>query len=127
MFPAKLDEKGRLKAPTKIQEYLDALREKRLFVTSLDRTETRIYTLSVWRENEKRLAREAADDVAFIAADLGAESEMDSQGRILIPAKLRAELGIENSTVRLWANSGHVRVLSDANYQAKKQQSAATA
>src|SRR5689334_19058985 len=108
MYPTKLDDKGRGKMPVQFQEYLGALPEKKLFVTSLDRRIAQIYPMAVWRQNEKFFEDftedpESAQRVAFNAADLGAEAEMDGQGRILFPAELRRELGLENQTIRIFA------------------------
>jgi len=132
MYPGRLDDKGRMKVPVDFQQYLGALREKKLFVTSLDRRIAQIYPIAVWRENEKffetyrddpRIAR----NVAFNAADLGAESEMDNQGRILFPPELRRELGIENQSVRLYAYRGRIEVLSEKLYEQRRQEAAQTA
>ena len=126
MFPGRLDDKGRLKLPVLFQQYLSAMPEKKLFVTSLDRRIARIYPMSVWRENEKffesfRDNPRASQDAAFNAADLGADAEMDSQGRILFPTELRRELGIENQAVRLFAYKGRIEVLSEAIYAQRKK------
>jgi division/cell wall cluster transcriptional repressor MraZ len=127
MYPGRLDDKGRMKVPVDFQQFLSALREKKLFVTSLDRRIAQIYPIAVWRENEKffetyrddpRIARM----VAFNAADLGAESEMDNQGRILFPPELRRELGIENQSVRLFAYRGRIEVLSEKIYEERKRE-----
>ena len=53
MFPARLDDKGRMKLPTAFQTYFNSLPEKKLFVTSLDRRIAQIYPIAAWRENEK--------------------------------------------------------------------------
>ena len=132
MYPGRLDDKGRLKLPAAFAQYFAALREKKLFVTSLDRRIAQIYPIVVWRENEKffdsyredpRLAR----NVAFNAADLGAESEMDAQARILFPPELRRELGIENQPVRLFAYRGRIEVLSEPIYEQRKREASQTA
>ena len=132
MYPSRLDEKGRAKMPAAFQQFFAALREKTLFVTSLDRRIAQIYPMAVWRQNEKffdgyrddpRLAR----NVAFNAADLGAEAEMDAQGRILFAPELRRELGIENAPVRLFAYRGRIEVLSEKIYEERKREAAATA
>ena len=132
MYPARLDEKGRAKLPTSFQQYFAALREKKLFVTSLDRRTAQIYPMAVWRENEKFFDRYREDPkilrhVAFNAADLGAESEMDAQGSILFPPELRRELGIENQPVRLFAYRGRIEVLSEQIYEDRKREAAQTA
>jgi len=129
MYPARLDDKGRLKLPAEFQRYLGGLPEKRLFVTSLDRRIATIYPIEVWKGNEKFFESytedpEKARNVAFTAADLGSEGEMDAQGRIQFSTELRRELGIENQPVRLQAFNGSIQVLSDAIYQARRAASA---
>ena len=75
-----------------------------------------------YRQNPK-----AANRIAFNAQDLGADSEMDGQGRILLPPEMRRELGIENQGVRLFAYKGRIEILSEKIYEERKQQSAASA
>ena len=132
MYPARLDDKGRVKLPAAFQQFFAALREKKLFVTSLDRRIAQIYPIAIWRENEKffdnyREDPRIARNVAFNAADLGAESEMDAQGRILFSPELRRELGIENQPVKLFAYKGRIEVLSDKLYEERKREAAQTA
>jgi len=128
MYPGRLDDKGRIKLPVKFQQYFAALREKTLFVTSLDRRIAQIYPIAVWRENEKTLERHdnprVARSVAFNAADLGSETEMDAQGRVLFSPELRRELEIENAPVRLFGYRGHVEVMSEKIYEQRKAQAA---
>jgi MraZ protein len=132
MYPARVDEKGRLKLPVGFQEFVNGLPEKKLFVTSLDRRIGQIYPIKIWRENkdflyEYRDNPKAAKRIAFNAQDLGADSEMDNQGRVLLPPEMRRELGIENQTVRLFAYKGRIQILSEALYEEQKKQSAASA
>lgn len=132
MYPGRLDDKGRVKLPATFQQYFNALREKTLFVTSMDRRIAQIYPIAVWRQNEKvfesyREDPRAARNVAFNAADLGAEVEMDSQGRVLFSPELRRELGIENAPVRLFAYRGRIEVLSEKIYEERKQQASQNA
>lgn len=132
MYPARLDDKGRVKLPAAFQQFFAALREKKLFVTSLDRRIAQIYPMAVWRKNEKffdayREDPRIARNVAFNAADLGSESEMDAQGRVLFSPELRRELGIENQPVRLFAYRGRIEVLSEPLYEERKREAAQTA
>jgi len=132
MYPGRLDDKGRVKLPATFQQYFAALREKKLFVTSLDRRIAQIYPMEVWRQNEKFFDSYREDvrisrNVAFNAADLGAETEMDAQGRILFSPELRRELGIENQPVRLFAYRGRIEVLSEKIYEERKREAAQTA
>jgi MraZ protein len=125
MYPGRLDDRGRLKLPANFLQYFADVGETRLFVTSLDRRIARLYTVPAWRETEKWLVNfredtEAADNIAFNAADLGALAEIDSQGRILFSTDLRRALEIENQPVRLWPNGNKIEVLSDKLYQERK-------
>jgi DNA-binding transcriptional regulator/RsmH inhibitor MraZ len=132
MYPARVDDKGRLKLPVGFQSFVSALPEKKLFVTSLDRRIGQIYPIRVWRENkdflyEYRENPKAAKRISFNAQDLGADSEMDNQGRVLLPPEMRRELGIENQNVRLFAYKGRIQILSEAIYEEQKKLSAASA
>ena len=131
MYPSRLDDKGRCKMPAAFQQFLSALSEKKLFVTSLDRRIAQIYPMEVWRQNEKffenyRENPGMAKKVAFNAADLGAEAEMDSQGRITMNPELRRELGLEDQTVRLYAYKGRIEILSEKIYDERRRQALET-
>lgn len=128
MYPGRLDDKGRIKMPAAFQQYLASLPEKRLFVTSLDRRIAQIYPIDVWRENQKyfeaRRNPALARKINFNAADLGAEAEMDAQGRITFPPELRRELGLEQAPVRVYANKRRIEVLSEKIYEERKREAA---
>ena len=81
MYPASVDDKGRLRLPVGFQKYYKRS-EKKLFVTSLDRRIGNIYLHSNWRQNQKFFYENrghAAESkrIAFNAQDLGSDSEMD--------------------------------------------------
>ena len=131
MYPSRLDDKGRAKLPVTFQRYFQLLREKTLFVTSLDRRTALVYTMDGWRQVEKffdtyKEDPELTEKAAFNAVDLGAETEMDAQGRILFPPELRRELGLENAPVRVWAHRGRLVVLSEAAYEERRHNSEIT-
>src|SRR5215471_6728487 len=132
MYPGRVDEKGRLKLPVDFQQYFSALPEKKLFVTSLDRRIGQIYPIATWRENKQflndyRQNPKASAAIAFNAQDLGADTEMDGQGRILLPPEMRRELGIENQSVRLFAYKGRIEILSEPIYEERKREAAVSA
>jgi MraZ protein len=106
VLPSRVDEKGRLKLPAAIAQYLADAGEKKVFVTTLDLSTVRIYPISSWRQTEAMLEQagddtEARDDVAFVAYHYGADAEVDPQGRVLVPINLRRELNLENEQVYL--------------------------
>jgi len=126
-FQARCDEKGRLKLPASFQRFLIRLDEKVVFCTTLDRRIARIYPISIWQKNELffrsfQTNPRAAEDVALVANHYGADSEVDGQGRILLPPLLRRELGLENETVWLDHFRGRFNVYSDALYQERMGQ-----
>ena len=118
-YPARVDEKGRLKLPVNFERFLAG---QKLFVTTWDERIAKIYPLPVWQENERLLFEdtenpEAAEDLSFIANKYGADAEVDGQGRILMPTDLRRELGIENQAVFIGFFNGVVNVYSKPVYE----------
>ncbi len=109
--PARIDDKGRLKLP---QGYRAALEEKygrTLFLTSLTGEYVRVYPMPVWLEIEQKLGAMPSthpsrlrflDRVNYFG-DLG---ELDAQGRVLVPYRLRDSAGM----------SGDVDVLGQVHY-----------
>ena len=128
-FSAHVDDKGRLKLPVDVQTFLGGFGDDKLFVTSIDDRTARIYPISVWRVNEKVLESlatedpDAAEALAFVANDYGAEAKLDPQGRITLPTDLRRAFAIENQEVRLDCTPSVVNVYSMAEYEARKRQS----
>ena len=99
-------------------------------MTSLDRRTAQVYPIKEWRENEKLLETYMADPklarrVAFNANDLGSETDLDTQGRVLFSPELRRELGIENQPVKIYCYKGRIEVLTEAIYEERKRQAMA--
>jgi MraZ protein len=112
---ARVDEKGRLKLPAEFLEYLKKMGVDKVFITTMDRELARIYPISVWKANENFFANagelaELAEDVAYVAKFFGGDSEIDAQGRVLLPAALRRELELESQTVFLDCYNGRINV-----------------
>jgi MraZ protein len=126
MYPSRMDDRGRVKLPVAFKEYLEKFADKRLFVTSLDRRIAQVYPIVLWKQTKKFLENfaedpEAAENLAFNAADLGAEAEMDAQARVLFSPELRRELGLEDQPVHVYAFGGHIEVLSQPVYEERKR------
>jgi MraZ protein len=125
IFPSRMDDRGRVKVPVRMKEYLEKFEDKRLYVTSLDRRIAQVYPMVLWKRTKKFLEDftedpKAARNLAFIAADLGSETEMDSQARVLFSPELRRELGLEDQPVHLWAFNGHIDVYGPDAYEEMK-------
>lgn len=119
---ARVDEKGRLKLPAIIAEYLSKLGEQKVFITTVNGATARIYPTSVWQQNESLLEEEGDDaeekeQVAFVAYHFGADSDVDAQGRVLMPTDLRRKLGMEGEQVYLRCFKQRIEVIGSAMYE----------
>jgi len=108
---ARIDDKGRLKVPNVFRSSLEHRYGRELFLTSLTGEYVRVYPMPVWMELEEKLAQMPSthpsrlrflDRVNFF----GQVAELDTQGRVLIPARLR-----ETATM-----SGDVDVIGQIKY-----------
>ncbi len=109
-YPAKVDDKGRVKIPA---AFLEALREygNKFYVTSENGDYVRVYPMTIWNEIEEKLARLSSHNRTkqkFLTRTnyYGQVVELDGQGRILVPSILR-----ESAQMR-----GDVDVLGNLNY-----------
>ena len=128
IFAARVDEKGRLKLPVNFQAFLNASGGGNVFITSLDYTTGRIYPLALWKKNEEILNAatddtDTAEDISFAANILGADAEMDNQGRLLVPTDLRRELNMEGQPVWLECFQGGINIYNEKVYEERKQRS----
>jgi MraZ protein len=126
----RIDDKGRLKLPAEFLEYLKKLGVDKVFITTVDLTLARIYPLSVWKSNENLFANagdlaELAEDVAYIAKYFGGDSEIDAQGRVLVPAELRRKLALESQPVWLDCYQGRINVAGKNVHEARYQRALA--
>jgi MraZ protein len=124
---ARVDEKGRLKLPAVIAEYLSKLGEQKVFITTVNGTTARIYPTSVWQQNENLLEEEGDDaeekeQVAFVAYHFGADSDVDAQGRVLMPTDLRRKLGMEGEQVYLRCFKQRIEVIGSQIYEQRLAQ-----
>jgi MraZ protein len=98
--PAKIDEKGRLKVPNGFRALIQDAYGRDLYVTSLTGENVRIYPLPVWQGIERKLSQMPSthpsrlrylDRVNFY----GQVAELDTQGRVVLPARLRDLAGMQ--------------------------------
>ena len=108
---ARIDDKGRLKVPNVFRSFLESKYGRELFLTSLTGEYVRLYPMPVWLVIEEKLGKMPSthpsrlrflDRVNFF----GQVGELDTQGRVLIPARLRDTAAI----------AGDVDVLGQYDY-----------
>ena len=91
---AGIDDKGRLKVPQSFRSLLESKHGRELFLTSLTGEYVRIYPMPVWLEIEQKLGKMPSahpSRVKFLDRInyFGQVGELDAQGRVLIPVRLR--------------------------------------
>ncbi len=114
---ASVDDKGRLKLPAEFTEYLEKSGVTKVFITTVDFRQVRIYPLSLWKVNEKLFDGAGehngqAERLARLAKHFGVDAEIDKSGRVLLPALLRQEMGLEKQAVCVDAYGGRINVVS---------------
>jgi len=125
-YSAHVDEKGRLKLPVTFKEYLESLEDSRLFVTTTDKRIAKLYPISLWKENLKRLSDLAlenpplAKSMSLTARHFGEDSRVDTGGRVMLPTNLRRFLSLEGQEVWMDATpEGCINIYSKAEYEAQ--------
>ncbi|PYR77618.1 MAG: division/cell wall cluster transcriptional repressor MraZ [Acidobacteria bacterium] len=121
--PTRIDDKGRLKIPTLFRGLIQDQRGPDVFVTSVTGESVRIYPMSVWLEVEQRLSKMPANHPSRLkfldrVSYYGQESELDGQGRIVVPSLLRASASIVGD-VRVFGKIDYLEVWNDERFAQK--------
>ena len=123
--PAKVDEKGRLKLPSDFRAKIEEEYGTRFYImASLELDSAQLYPLPVWEEVERKMTNlpmtnPSLDKFMDITGYYGAEVSMDSQGRILIPQRLREAVQIRDE-VNVMGKMRFLSIWNDENYKAKR-------
>ena len=123
--PAKIDDRGRLKIPNGFRSFIEDEHGRHLFVTSVHGDSVRIYPMPVWAAIEQKLTSipsthpsrlKFLDRVNFY----GQVTEIDRQGRVVIPARLRESATIVGE-VDVFGQINYVEVWNHERFLAKLQ------
>jgi MraZ protein len=102
--PTRVDEKGRLKIPVDFKRLLDEKYGKFFYITSKDGRSAEIHPLAEWQKTEEKLAlipnlnpvkKKFLNWVNYY----GQMSEIDAQGRVLLPQILRETAKLSGDVV----------------------------
>ena len=123
--PARIDDKGRLKVPTLFRSDIQHRNGPDVFVTSLTGRSVRIYPMAVWLEVEQKLMSMPASHPArlkflTLVSYHGQTSELDVQGRIVIPPDLRQSASIVGE-VRVFGHINYLEVWNEAQFKTTLQ------
>ena len=110
-YPARIDDKGRLKIPTAFKALVEDRHGADVYVTSVTGESVRIYPMAIWLAIEDRLRAMPSTHPARLkfldrVSYYGQMGEFDGQGRVLIHPRLRDVAGM----------NGDVDVLGQVDY-----------
>jgi MraZ protein len=113
-YLAKIDEKSRLRLPAKFRRDLPESDGNTYYVTSEDGHCAQIYPIKVWERIAQKFQEHPRMDSAKkklqrITSYYGLVTQMDPQGRILIPPSLREDAGISGDVV-VFGQTDHLEV-----------------
>lgn len=125
-FPAKIDEKSRLKIPRDFRQLIEKL-GREVFVTSLMGECVRIYPMPTWLALEQQLGgsgliRDPSTQRFFQKVNYyGQVAEIDNQGRVLIHQRLR-EKAVMSGEVDVVGNYDHLQVWNHERLESQVEQ-----
>lgn len=127
----RVDEKGRLKLPADVKRELEE--GQRFFITSEDGKRAQLYPIQEWERKMSWVMKMPSSHpvrLKFENATMfyGLETEMDAQGRVLLPQRLRTRARLMSEEVSVIGKllkpkepgyPGILEVINDADYAAE--------
>ncbi len=115
-----IDDKGRLKVPAVYRESIESTYGNEFFVTSLTGKDILVYPLPVWAAFESSFdGFTPGNDIVDLFFEryntFGGEARMDSQGRLLIPQRLRESSKLTGEVMVL-GQSNHLQVVDRVSH-----------
>jgi MraZ protein len=122
-YPTRMDEKGRLKMPADFKHELDQAYGTKFFVTSFDGKRAKLFPMKTWEEIERSIQKLATTDpirkrFLDVTNYWGQPGEMDAQGRILIPQRLRDAVKATGNVCVLGAQD-HLELVNEEMFEAE--------
>ncbi len=120
--PTRVDEKGRLKLPAEFKRHIEEKYGTKFYITSRDGRTAEVYPIEEWEKIEQKLAaipsfnpakKKFMDRVNYY----GQATEMDAQGRVLVPQILRETAKVTGDVVVF----GMMTYLEVTNHDAFRQ------
>jgi MraZ protein len=129
-YPARIDEKGRLKIPVPFKEELERTYGGEFWITSPTGQYAWVYPMEEWKKIEERLLQNATSAQVrrkFLERTnyFGQVIRWDKQGRLLIPAVLR-EAAEMKGDVAVIGNLTYLMVWNNERYLAEMRENPIT-
>lgn len=127
----RVDEKGRLKLPAEFKRQIDEEYGGQFYITSRDGKLAEIYPMKEWEKFEKKLAEipsfnPAKKKLLKRLNYYGQTSEMDGQGRLLLPQILREQAKLVTDVV-VSGSELHLEVSNREDYEREMVEAPMTA
>lgn len=118
-YPARVDEKGRLKVPADFKRLVDEKYGAQFYITSEDGKVAKIYPMEEWQRIEDKLSKlsnfnPAKRNYLTRTNYYGQVVEMDAQGRLLLPQLLRESADLKGEV----AVMGYLNMIEVRNMEA---------
>lgn len=125
-YELKVDDRGRLKIPSKYLSVLEEQYGKELYITSINGDRVFLYPLKVWEAIEQsietiKVRAPEVEEYVSRTSFWGNESEVDSRGRVLVAPELRAASEL-NGNVRIIGKIDHMLIWNEDLFRAKSLQ-----
>ena len=122
-YPARVDEKGRLKVPADFKRLVDEKYGAQFYITSEDGKVAKIYPMEEWQRIEDKLSKlsnfnPAKRNFLMRTNYFGQVVEMDAQGRLLLPQLLREQADLKGEV----AVMGYLTYLEVHNMEALRNE-----
>jgi MraZ protein len=122
-YPTRMDEKGRLKMPADFKHELDEVYGTKFFITSFDGKRAKLFPMKTWEGIEKSIQKLATTDpirkrFLDVTNYYGQPGEMDAQGRLLIPQRLRDAVKATGVVCVLGAQD-HLELVNEESFEAE--------
>lgn len=119
-FDAKLDDRGRIKIPSKFLSILNSNYGRGIYLTSLNGDYVWLYPLNEWELIEQKLESIKMNPVVqeYISRTSywGYETEIDVRGRVLVPPELRNKGKLEDNIFVLGVRD-HLEIWNESLYR----------
>jgi MraZ protein len=122
-YELKVDDKGRIKIPSKYLSVLEEQHGKELYITSVNGDRVFLYPLKVWEVIEQgieqmKVRTPEIEDYISRTSFWGNESEVDNRGRVLIPPELRTACQLDGQA-RLIGKIDHMVLWNEDLFREK--------
>ena len=121
--PTRVDEKGRLKLPAEFKREIEEKYGTKFYITSEDGKTAKVYPVEEWDKVEQKIMQmpnsiPAKKRLLNAVSYYGQNTEMDTQGRVLIPQILREKANVIGDV----AVFGKLTFLEVTNMEAFRQE-----